>query len=373
MRVGLLLCAALLLGACQDHEPSPEPSADPATSTASASVSPAELGFDERALNRLAAAAEQDRSTCFLVARHGTVVFEKYWYGGGVDVDQEVFSVTKSVTSTLVGLAQADGDLSVDDAAADHIKAWRGTPSASVTVRDLLANDSGRFWSPDSDYSSLVQAEDRTAYAVGLAQQVKPGTVWAYNNSAIQTLDAVLRSATGTDPASFAADRLFGPLGMTHTGMTADSSGHSTNVFFGMHSTCRDLARFGTLFAQQGEWDGEQLVPSEWVEAATGAPSQELNAAYGLLWWLNRKGAIRLPIDADNPGLPPGVDGAGQLAPGAPEHLFAALGFGGQVVLVDPSSDTVVVRLGGPGDAASRDYSFRDATRVITQALTDSP
>jgi CubicO group peptidase (beta-lactamase class C family) len=379
--VGLLLCAALLLGACRDDDPSPRPSAEPATSAPTAVVTPselptaapAELGFDARVLDQLAASAQQDRSTCFLVARHGTVVLEKYWDGGQADVGQEVFSVTKSVTSTLVGLAQDDGDLSLDDPAADYIESWRGTPSAPVTVRNLLANDSGRFWSPDSDYSSLVAARDRTAYAVGLAQQSEPGTVWAYNNSAIQTLDAVLRNATGTDPASFAAERLFGPLGMSHTGMTADGSGHSTNVFFGMQSTCRDLARFGTLFAQQGEWDGEQLVPRAWVEAATGGSSQELDAAYGLLWWLNRKGPVRLPIDADNPGLPPGVDGADQLAPGAPEDLFAALGFGGQVVLVDPTSDTVVVRLGGPGDAASRGYSFRDATRVVTEALTDSP
>ena len=61
-------------------------------------------------------------------------------------------------------------------------------------MRNLLANDSGRFWSPQSDYGALVQAQDRTAYAVGLTQQAAPGSVWAYNNAAIQTLDAVLRA-----------------------------------------------------------------------------------------------------------------------------------------------------------------------------------
>ncbi len=310
---------------------------------------PASLGFKPAVLERLADEAEQARSTCFLVARQGMVVLERYWNGGSADLDQEVFSVTKSVTGALVGLAQADGDLSVADPASRYIPSWAGTPSAAVTVRNLLANDSGRFWSRQSDYGALIRAPDRTAYAVGLEQQAAPGTVWNYNNAAIQTLDAVLRSATGTDPATFADQRLFGPLGMTHSRMTADGSGRSTNAFFGMHSTCADLAAFGLLYAQGGDWQGAQLLPRSWVRASVGGSSQELKPAYGLLWWLNR---------------------ARQLARGAPANLFAALGFGGQVVLVDPASDTVVVRLGVPGDTGPPKYTFADAARVVTEALT---
>ena len=67
-----------------------------------------------------------------------------------------------------------------------------------MTVRNLLSNDSGRFWSPETDYQGLLQAPDRTAYAVGLEQAARPGTVWAYNNAAIQTLDRVVSNATGT-------------------------------------------------------------------------------------------------------------------------------------------------------------------------------
>jgi CubicO group peptidase (beta-lactamase class C family) len=310
----------------------------------------APIGFDVPTLDALAAEAERFGSTCFLVARQGKVVLARYWNGGGPETPQEVFSVTKSVTSTLVGLAQADGDLSVDDPAATYIEAWRGTPSQGVTVRNLLSGTSGRFWSDESDYQELIEASDRTAYAVGLDQQDDPGTVWVYNNAAVQTLDAVLRSATGTDPASFAEERLFAPLGMDHTRLTDDDSGHSTNVFFGMQSTCPDLARFGTLFAQDGDWDGRQVVPRAWVHEATAQPSQPLNPSYGLLWWLN-------------------TDGPDQLAPTARPELFAAQGLGGQVVLVDPRSDTVVVRLGGPEDQGSEGYQIADAARVITQAM----
>lgn len=343
--------------------PSPLPSADPET-----------LGFDAEVLTRLAEDAEAAGSTCLLVARDGVVAGEWYWNDGGPDQPQEVFSVTKSVTSTLVGIAQADGDLDLGDRAATYLPEWRGTASRRVTVRNLLSNDSGRFWSPETDYQGLLQARDRTSYAVGLEQASPPGEVWAYNNAAIQTLDRVIRNATGTATDVYAQQRLFAPLGMTSTRMTPDASRRSTQVFFGMQSTCPDLARFGQLFEQRGEWEGRQLLPAEWVEDATGRSSQDLNAAYGLLWWVNRSGPQRQPVDDENPGLPPGVSGVGQLVPGAPEDLYAALGFGGQVVLVDPGSGTVVVRLGTLGTGAAQGapaYTVADAARVVTEALAN--
>lgn len=375
-----MVVALVAVAGCRDDavEPEAEPTptvspADPTTQTASAeplpSASPESLGFDAKVLDRLAEEAESAGSTCFLVARNGVVAGEWYWNDGAADRPQEVFSVTKSVTSTLVGLAQADGDLSIEDPAAEYIPEWRGTPSEAVTVRNLLSNDSGRFWSTDSDYGALIQAPDRTAYAVGLEQAADPGTVWAYNNAAIQTLDEVIRNATGRPTYEFAQERLFEPLGMTSTRMTLDASKSSTQAFFGLQSTCPDLERFGQLFAQQGEWDGDQLVPRSWVKDAVGRSSQELNAAYGLLWWVNREGPLRDPVDAENPGLPPGVDSVGQLVPGAPADMYAALGFGGQVVLVDPGSGTVVVRL-GPGIPRSQDgYSMASAAKVVTEAL----
>jgi CubicO group peptidase (beta-lactamase class C family) len=377
----------VLLAACQDDvvDQEVEPTLPADSSTASdptppplamplPSAAPEELGFDPKVLDGLANDAKEAGSTCFLVARDGKVAGEWYWNDGAADRPQEVFSVTKSVTSTLVGLAQADGDLDLADTAADHIPEWRGTGSDAVTVRNLLSNDSGRFWSTGSDYGELIQARDRTAYAVGLDQVAEPGTVWAYNNAAIQTLDEVISNATGQETYEFAQDRLFEPLGMDSTRMTQDASKNSTQAFFGLQSTCPDLERFGQLFAQQGEWDGEQVVPRSWVKDAVGRSSQQLNAAYGLLWWVNREGTIREPVDEDDPTHPPGVDKVGHLVEGAPEDMYAALGFGGQVVLVDPGSGTVVVRLGSAGTGASPtagEYSIADAAKVVTEALVD--
>ena len=308
--------------------------------------------------------------------RHGQLVAEWNWNGTDPTTAQDVFSVTKSVTSTLVGIAVGDGDLGLDEPAADHVPAWAGTPAAAVTVGDLLAGDSGRHWDVASDYLGLATAPDQDAFATGLPQDSAPGTTWVYNNAAVQDLDAVLRSATGTSTADFARSRLFDPIGMAHSQMTGDRSG-GTTTFSGLHTTCEDLARFGLLFLQRGEWDGTQVVPADWVDGATGQPSQALNAAYGRLWWINAEGPVlgdplRATSAADAAKLP-----AGRLVPGAPDDTYWALGLGGQVVQVDPGSDTVVVRLGpaslstrtGPGNSGS--YGPAQTARVVTDALVD--
>jgi CubicO group peptidase (beta-lactamase class C family) len=331
----------------------------------------AELGFDPARLDAIAADAEQAGSNCLVVTRHGRIAAEWYWNDTSAESAQEVFSVTKSHTSTLVGIAQADGALDVEDSASEYIEAWAGTPSEDVTVENLLSNDSGREWSLAIDYRELVGQPDMDAFATGLGQAAPPGTEWAYNNSAVQTLDAVLREATGENPADLAAERLYGPVGMDHTEMTTDQVGQ-TRMFMGVQSTCEDLARFGYLFLRHGEWDGEQIVPTDWVDAAVGQPSQDINDAYGYLWWLNRPGTVLGATQATGAGQDPGGAAPSQLVPGAPEDMFFAVGLGNQIVAVDPGSETVVVRLGGAGPPAGAEaFGTGRAAAVVTEALVD--
>ena len=156
---------------------------------------------------------------------------------------------------------------------------------------------------------------------------------------------------------------------MTHSTMTGDRSGNSTGTFSGLTSTCLDLARFGMLFAQGGEWEGEQLVSRSWVREAVGGASQPLNAAYGLLWWVNRRGPLLGPVNQSALGAPAEAPRIGRMVPGAPPDFYAALGLGGQVVAVDPGSQTVVVRMGDLafGDTLTT-YGVADAARVVTYA-----
>lgn len=380
-----LLVGVLALGACtvgsddgaapaappEPGRASPPASADPVDpadppgrAPAWPRVAPARAGFDAAALRDVAREARAAGSSCFLVAREGRVVGEWYWRDGAPAAPREVFSVTKSLTALLVGLAVDDGLLAPGDRVARYVPAWRGTPSAGVTVRDLLSGVSGRTWTQDDDYAGLLRATDRTAFALERGQDVPPGERWVYSNSAVQVLDAVLARVTGESTADYAQRRLLGPLGMTGSRMTADASGRSTNTAFGLQSTCRDLARLGGLVAGDGAVDGEQLLSRAWVRDVVAEPSQPLNAAYGLLWWLNRPGPVAGAFD--QPGTGTLVAEPGQLAPSAPAEAVAALGFGGQVLLVDPTSRTVVVRLGDPFvSQRGADYSFADAARAL--------
>jgi CubicO group peptidase (beta-lactamase class C family) len=191
-----------------------------------------------------------------------------------------------------------------------------------------------------------------------------------YNNSAIQTLQRVLQGATGENVVDFAQQRLFRPLAMTHTKMTTDRAGNA-QMFEGVQSTCRDLARFGQLMLDGGTWDGHRIVSDAWIADATGKSSTTLNAGYGYLWWVNHEGAVTDPLVATN--LQAAADpktAHRRIVPGAPDDMFWALGLGNQLVQVDPGSRTVVVRLGTAEPRPTPPtFGPAEASQVVTQAV----
>lgn len=286
--------------------------------------------FDQAALDRLAESLHADGANCMVVEHAGSVVGSWRWDGFGADSLQEGFSTTKSVASTLVGIAADRGLLELDAPASRWVTEWVGTPSETVTVRQLLSNTSGRYHDPVTDYAQMAFLEaDKSAFSVGLGQQAEPGTTWVYNNAAVQVLEDVLERATGRPVADFARDELFGPLGAT-SHLTTDAAGNA-GLFAGAQTNCADLAALARLYLDGGERDGRRIVSKEFVDQAT-APSSPLNAGYGLLWWLNR------------PGTVVGGDGSGREGPlleGVPEDAFWASGACGQVALALPSLDVV--------------------------------
>jgi CubicO group peptidase (beta-lactamase class C family) len=306
---------------------------------------PEDHGLSSEGLAELAAVAAGFDSNCLVIVHEGVLVGEWYWNGYGPETDQpNVFSVTKSVSSALIGIAEAQGLIGLNHSAADYIDEWAGTGSQPVTIRNLISNDSGRAWSFTADYVQLTAAADQTQFAIGLNQSQPPNSWWEYNNSAIQTLERVLEIATGEDLEDFAQAELFGPIGMS-VSMGRDQAGNS-QTYQGLSASCRDLARFGYLYLRLGEWaGGQQIVPANWVLAST-KPSTALNSAYGFMWWLNVDGHWVLP------SAPLRKEGDGKLFPDAPEDMFAAVGALGQVVVVDPSSGYVFVRLGDAPDLA---------------------
>ena len=379
-RGALLLAATAVLAACSasDGDTAGTSTSGEAATTSTARppavaypgeewavASPAELGFRPASLTALAAQAEAAGSSCLVVVRDGVVVIDERW-PGPEPTPREAFSVTKSLTSTLVGIAVDRGELALDGSAAEHVPEWQGTAAEAVTVADLLANVSGRHWDLATDYRAMAaEAQDKTGFAIGLGQDDSPGTVWAYNNSAIQTLDAVLESATGETPQALALERVFGPLGMDDSEMSLDAAGN-TLTFMGLQTTCLDLARYGHLMLNEGRWEDQQVVSEAFVVAATGRSSSELNAAYGYLWWLNREGIV------GSPGLATGGGEAtpaeSQLLRAAPDDVFWALGFNDQVVAVIPSEGIVAVRLGAKPPAEAP-FGFSELTTGVLDAV----
>ena len=326
-----------------------------------AEASPAPQDSARAQLVESAAAAD---STCVSVAAGDTTLVSD----GDPDGDPvRAFSITKSVTSLLVGIAQDEGLLEISDPVADFVSEWQGTSSAAVTIRDLLTNTSGREWDSRTDYREMaLQADDKTAFAVGLGQDADPGEAWTYNNSAVQVLEAVLEAATGMAVDEFAQTRLFEPLGMTGTRIEQDEAGNA-NVFAGVWTTCDDLTSLGRLFLDHGMAGGVRVISKGFLDDAVGGPSTDLNAAYGLLWWLNRPGPAVTPEVATS-----AQGGAieGPLVPGAPEETFWALGFHDQILMVVPSLDAVAVRLGGKPPSGSG-FGLRAFSEGVLQVVRE--
>lgn len=329
-----------------------------------------ELGFNPSTLEEIAAQADP-QTNCLLVTRHGEIVGEWYYNGWDENSTELVMSVTQAYASTLVGIAQDEGHLDVDDRVSQYIPEWTGTPSADVTIRDLLSHTSGRESTNSIGntqlHQALITAPDPGRFAVGLSQDHPRGTVWSQNLPAIELLNPILQAATGRDPAEYAQEKLFDPIGADHTRFTQNGAGFTWMHSF-LETSCRDAARFGYLFLRQGNWNGNQVVSSDWVNEATN-PSQDLNRGWGHLWWLNEPGSL---VSIDNVLTPDYEEPSDlRLVPEAPEDMYWALGFQGRFIQVHPATDTVVVRLGGSEQEGQEAENMQLVTRMVTEALQE--
>ena len=308
--------ATILLAACDPPPPPAEvwPGATWATTT------PAEAGFDATALQAVVDAANNANSRCIGVYKGGKAVVEQYWRDMTPTTPRMAFSITKSLASTLVGIAESEGLLSTTDLMTQYAPSWVGTQSATITVEDILQMDSGRFVDAADDTFGISFSQDQTAFAESRGQGHPANTVWEYNNSGAQMLEPVIRLSTGMDADAYARAKVFTPLGMTHSSIVKDATGHP-RTYTGLTTTCGELARFGLMWLREGRWSSGQIVPSAWVDRAS-APSPH-KSGYGYMWWLNPNNNF----------------------PGAPADTVVGVGFGGNYVFVIPSLDLVITRM----------------------------
>jgi len=261
------------------------------------------------------------RQTKAVVVLHrGRVIGERYAPDIGVDTAWHGHSVSKSVTHALVGILVRQGKL--DPAPLDPL--LRMTDGGPLVGFYSGFDDATRMWSFERDMAG---------YAASRPQEVAAGTRWGYSDPAYMRVSRAVRDAAGgraADVIRLAQRELFGPLGMKTVTMEFDATGTPVGASH-FYATARDWARFGQLYLDDGVVGGRQLLPPGWVRHAA---TPTLDTGYGAGFWLNNDALAPNPM-----GFPWGL-------PGAPADAFFGFGYLGQFVVIVPSRQLVVVRLG---------------------------
>ena len=237
-----------------------------------------------------------------VLLRHGQVVAEGWWAPYGPEIPHMLFSLTKSFTSTAIGLAVAEGRLAVDDLVLTFFpeKAPRRVSKnlAALRVRHLLTMSTGH--KQDATGRAIAQADGDwvrgfLAAPVGHA----PGKPFVYNSAASHVLSAIIEKVTGQSALDYLTPRLFEPLGIRPSHWERDPRGICTGGW-GLMLRTEEIARFGQLYLQGGVWNGKRILPEAWVREATakqvdnGAdPRNDWNQGYGYQFWRCRHNSYR--------------------------------------------------------------------------------
>ena len=285
---------------------------------------PEEQGMNSSILNMTTDYIEND-DTIFhslLVIRNGYIVYEDYFAQYHKDRRHIIFSCTKSVTSTLIGLAIEQGYIeSVNEPILNYfpdknITNW-DTRKNDITIEHLLTMTSGLEWTEgagDDDYFSMGFSDDWAEYVLSQPMIADPGVQFEYCTGGSHLLSAIVNVSTEQNTNSFAQENLFGPIGIDEVYWPVDPQGIN-NGGSDLGMTPRDMARFGYLFLNNGTWDDNQIVPTDWVTEAT---STKLNVSpttgYAYQWWT---------IPSMN--------------------IYSARGYAGQLIVIIPDYDLVVV------------------------------
>ena len=288
-----------------------------------------------------------------VVLQNGTVIGEAYGEGFTRDTPQQSWSMAKSVTQALFGIASQQGLVSIDET--NLFPEWEGDERAKISVNDLLHMSSGLYFLEDyADPTSsvtqmLFNSRDMGARAAQEPLEHEPGTHWAYSSGTTNILSKLLRQrieAAGMDYHSYPALELFNKIGLRRPTFETDASGTFIGSSF-LYATARDWARLGELYRNDGVWGNTPILPKGWVDYAR-APALDSTPYYGAQWWLNQD-QMRLP--------------------GMAKDIFFMGGHDSQYVIVVPSKNAVIVRLGLNRPPASFETDILPLIQGIYNAL----
>jgi CubicO group peptidase (beta-lactamase class C family) len=358
---GIAAASVLALGAAVQAAPAlhplpPQPEGVP-WPTREWPTGPLPAGLSTAGLDRQLAvvAAPQPllgQTRAVLVVQGGRLIVERYMPGFGADTALISWSVAKSITQALVGIAVRDGLVDIDKPMGNP--RWpAGDRRAAIPWRHWLNmtdgqefHEIGATWPTRNDAARMLFGRGRldvAGFSASLPLIHEPGTLWNYNSAGVNLLaDALGRLyASGASPperrermARMMKRELFEPLGMTSVQPEFDAAG----TFMGsamLYATARDYARFGLLYLRDGMWDGRRILPAGWVDFARSRTSAVKGQSYGAGWWVTAPD----PASGGRPSNKPMMEEI-------PPDTFRAQGHEGQLIVVVPSRDLVIVRLG---------------------------
>jgi CubicO group peptidase (beta-lactamase class C family) len=342
-------------------------------------ATPAEAHIDGAKLDEaLAFTTPQSTTQGLLVLRSGYIVAEQYAAGFDDTSRIESYSMAKSFSSALVGIAIDKGLLSGVDqkvcgyySTADGSGPWDCDDASDlrthITVEHTMNVETGLDWHEDwrstatGVNDTLLGSANLLDYVLSKQGVDEPGTKKRYSTGDPSLLTGVLQGVTGKTALDFAREVLFRPIGIPDVQWTADSK-QRTTTYAGVQATLREFGKFGFLYSKHGKWDGTQVVPGDWVDFTTRAKDPCVEQ-YRYLWHIN------LPLrlgkqDADCADFPSCVPTAFADFPG---DAFFAEGIRGQFIFIVPSLDLVVVR--GAADTFGSEYWDEYALKFLGMVL----
>lgn len=262
-----------------------------------------------------------------IVYKDNSIIKEKYFHNGAADIEHDIRSVTKSVMSTLIGIAIDKGFIQSEDQTInvflDPLVGNLDSAKSKIRIRDLLSMSSGFYGnelSSSSEYNNWISAPNQLLYTLSQPLVSQPGQTFYYNSGASHLLSIILTQATGMSSYNFAKQYLFLPLGISDHNWSTDKQG-SNNGAAGLRLTPQDMLKIGILYLNGGIYNNTQVLPRSWITKATTAKITTgtvipFASNYGYLWWNGRAHS---------------------------RSYFFANGWGGQFILVVPELSLIVV------------------------------
>jgi len=286
-----------------------------------------DLSWNSSAVQPLYNLLEEKGTKAFIILKDGKIVIEQYFNGAVAEDNNAWNSAGKTLSAFMIGIAQEEGFLTIEDSSLDYLGANWSSLSAQqetqVKIKHHITMTTGL------DYTNALLNNCTSTGC--LTYLNNPGNFWYYHNAAYTLNQDIIAGAIGSDFTPYFNSKLRDKIGMQGTWTPLGFN----RIYF---STARSMARFGLLNLNKGVWDESPILTDLNYFTQMTTTSQELNKSYGYLWWLNGKESYR------SPGLT--TEFEGKLIQNAPDDLIAGLGKDDQKLYIVPSENIVIVRMG---------------------------